>query len=481
MYLEIYRPSEFVVYKENGNRRFGRIRSIIFVNDELRIKIQRIYTYDELPNNFHCNSRSITSESQLWLVDQYLKEGSIITNTYEIVRKVDIMIVRESNITDGIFIKEILYKNNGHWKIRDVTLDYKHPGEYIVLSSPPPQYRNLRVLKIFIDIYYDDFGTYRNVYHSLGGVYVQLGNMPFDIRKLIRNHFVLGFVPFGGCFEDFIRPFIKDMKRLEKGILMNVQGIDCWVIVSLGCVTADLPQGNDLAGVKRHGAIRGCRTCLATKENSTDLVLDVASISRYHHITDSQFEDIFMASTLRQQNNIAKEYGLQTRLPILDQLQRERHLQSPQDIYHIIAGKTLKLLKLTISMLSPEGERNFISVWKSFEYPRQWSKLPNPISHIETFMMSDRLRLGMVIPFILNRSLTMISCLKPREIEKLQGRTNINRNQVIANIIKCWATVAKCSQLAFKISLTKDDYIDLENCLKKERKALIEVKVYIMH
>lgn len=75
----------------------------------------------------------------------------------------------------------------------------------------------------------------------------------------------------------------------------------------------------------------------------------------------------------------------------------------------------------------------------------------------------------------------MISCLKPREIEKLQGRTNINRNQVIANIIKCWATVAKCSQLAFKISLTKDDYIDLENCLKKERKALIEVKVYIMH
>ncbi|UZO05405.1 uncharacterized protein OCT59_025755 [Rhizophagus irregularis] len=177
------------------------------------------------------------------------------------------------------------------------------------------------------------------------------------------------------------------MKRLEKGILMNIQGIDCWIIASLGCVTADLPQRNDLAGVKRHGAIRGCRICLVTKENSTDLILDIASVSRCHHITDSQFKIIFTASTLRQQNNIAKEYSLQTRLPILDQLQCERHLQSPQDIYHIIASKTLKLLKVTIFMLSPEGERNFISVWKLFKYSHQWSKLPNPISHIETFMM----------------------------------------------------------------------------------------------
>ncbi|RGB27248.1 hypothetical protein C1646_769348 [Rhizophagus diaphanus] len=166
--------------------------------------------------------------------------------------------------------------------------------------------------------------------------------MPFNTRKHLRNHFVLGFIPFGGHFEDFIRPFIEDMKQLERGTLMNVQEIDCWVIAGLGYVTADLLQGNDLAGVKRHGALRGYRTCLVAKENSTDITLDIASVSRYQHITDTQFESIFTASTIKQQNDIAKEYGLRTRLPILDQLQRERHLQSPQDIYHIIAGKTLK-------------------------------------------------------------------------------------------------------------------------------------------
>ncbi len=39
--------------------------------------------------------------------------------------------------------------------------------------------------------------------------------MPFDIRKHLRNHFVLGFIPFDKNFDDFICPFISDIKRLE--------------------------------------------------------------------------------------------------------------------------------------------------------------------------------------------------------------------------------------------------------------------------
>ncbi|PKK59151.1 hypothetical protein RhiirC2_795243 [Rhizophagus irregularis] len=41
---------------------------------------------------------------------------------------------------------------------------------------------------------------------------------------------------------------------------------------------------------------------------------------------------------------------------------------------------------------------------------------------------------------------------------------------------KCWAIVAKCSQLTFKISLTIDNhYIELERYLKKEQEALVEL------
>jgi len=35
---------------------------------------------------------------------------------------------------------------------------------------------------------------------------------------------------------------------------MKVNGEDVWVIASIGLVTADMPQGNDLSDVKKQGA-----------------------------------------------------------------------------------------------------------------------------------------------------------------------------------------------------------------------------------
>ncbi|KAF0561208.1 HCP-like protein [Gigaspora margarita] len=123
---------------------------------------------------------------------------------------------------------------------------------------------------------------------------------------------------------------------------------------------------------------------------------------------------------ITQQNNIAKKYGLQNYFPILDELQYEQYLQLQQDIYHIMACKTLKLFKLTVAILSPDSEQIFLKVWKLFEYSHHWSKLSNSISHIESFIMSDCLRLGMVILFILYRLLDT-NCFKPIELAKLQS------------------------------------------------------------
>ncbi|GBC00542.1 hypothetical protein RclHR1_38920001, partial [Rhizophagus clarus] len=73
--------------------------------------------------------------------------------------------------------------------------------------------------------------------------------MPTHQRKLIKNHFVLGFVPFGGNFDKFMLPFISEMKELENSKIMTVQKQNAWVVAGLDVVTADLPQDNDLAGV----------------------------------------------------------------------------------------------------------------------------------------------------------------------------------------------------------------------------------------
>ncbi|GBC23269.2 hypothetical protein GLOIN_2v1867050 [Rhizophagus irregularis DAOM 181602=DAOM 197198] len=250
-------------------------------------------------------------------------------------------------------------------------MTYKHqiiPEDYISVRNPPS---SMPVYKLFLDLYYDDFGTFRNVYHSL------------------------------------------EIKKFEKGKIMTVQGQVAWVI-GLGLVTADLPQGNDMAGVLRHNANKGCRTCTTKKESLSTYNQDSVTTLRYHHITDEEISKISQESVISKRGQLCTEYGLRSSPSILDKLKRERHLQTPQDIYYATAGKIGRLLKLTCELFSQEGEDDFAKIWKIFEIPKKWSRLPNPISHYNSFMMSDLLRLAMIMPFLLNRFLKE-SSLKPQK------------------------------------------------------------------
>src|SRR5438132_10745947 len=125
-----------------------------------------------------------------------------------------------------------------------------------------------------IDIYNDNFGTFHNVYHSLGDIYIQIGNMPFNLRKQLKNHFIVGFIPFRGHFDDVMCPLLQELHQLEKGVAMDMDNETVWVITSIGLVTADMPQGNDLCDVKKQGALYGCRNCLVPKDRLTDNTFD---------------------------------------------------------------------------------------------------------------------------------------------------------------------------------------------------------------
>jgi len=471
----VYYSGDFVIYRDSGEtKRFGRILAIVQQDNQSKIKIQCILRFEELPRNLQSNSRKDRSQDgEVWFLDREMDDAIVNIELQAIVKHAPITILYD-NYSNGhsIKIREILYKYNGRWKIRHVKYSYQHPSEFAALEEPAT---NLPIYKLYIDLYYDDFGTFRNVYHSLGGVYIQFGNMPLNERIRLKNHFVLGFVPFGGSFDEFIKPFIIEMKELENGKIMNIQGTECFVIASLGDITADLPQGNDLVGVKRHSANRGCRTCNVTKDSLTSESFDLQLISRYHHQTDKQFEEISAASTISERKAIAAEYGLHLQMPILDQLKRERHLQSPQDVYHLTAGKVLRFLKITIEALSPEGKTEFMRFWKSFEYPKAWKKLPNPISHIDSFMMSDCLQLTMMIPFILNRFLKSRH-FKNSELISFQHRTGVTRSDFAVKLwVKCWVVMAKTTVMAFKDSFTKENYDELRQCLYNERTLLSQV------
>ena len=465
MYItEIYRCGDFVYYDDYDNeRKLGRLRAILLNEEDrqYRLRIQKVLGYDDLPGTFRGESRRNRSLfGEVWLQD----EPFLTITTSQISEK-----VAEGTLR----ITEILYKHHAHWRIRDATLSYQHPSDYVSIRQPPSS--TIPIYKLFLDIYYDDFGTFRNVYHSLGGVYIQFGNMPARQRKLLKNHFVLGFVPFGGNFNEFMLPFISEMKEFEQGKLMEVNGQDAWVIASLGVVTADLPQGNDMAGVLRHNALKGCRTCTASRESLTNLYQDVPATSRYHHITDVQFEEISDEPVTSRQSQLCTKFGLRTKPSILDRLLRERHLQTPQDVYHATAGKIGRLLKVTCELFSREGENEFIKAWKSFEKPKKWSRLPNPISHHASFMMSDYLRLAMIMPFILN-SFLKISSLKENESKAILQRIDASRISMVKSaIISCWVHVAKTMRIVFESKFTSDSYDELQKYLEEEMSILPKV------
>ncbi|CAG8846660.1 33188_t:CDS:2, partial [Gigaspora margarita] len=132
-------------------------------------------------------------------------------------------------------------------QIQPVNLQHHHPSEHITVPNINKLLLyNMKVFKFMIDVYNNDFGTFHNTYYSLGGVYIQIGNKPFNLRKQLKNYFIVGFVPFRGNFDDVMYPLLQELYQLEKAIIMKINNDPVWIIASIRLITADLHQRNSL-------------------------------------------------------------------------------------------------------------------------------------------------------------------------------------------------------------------------------------------
>ena len=83
-------------------------------------------------------------------------------------------------------------------------------------------------------------------------------------------------------------------------------------------------------------------------------------------------------------------------------------------------------------------------------------------------MMSDYLRVAMIMPFILNRFLKITS-LKNNEAKNIQQRIGVSRINLVKNaVITCWVHVAKTISMVFKSKFTNNSYEELQQNLKEE-------------
>jgi len=82
----------------------------------------------------------------------------------------------------------------------------------------------------------------------------------------LKNHFIVEFILFRDHFDDVMHPLVQELHQLKKGITMKMNDETVWIIASIGLVTVDMPQGNNLCDVKKQGTLYECRNCLAPKD-----------------------------------------------------------------------------------------------------------------------------------------------------------------------------------------------------------------------
>ncbi|CAB5361785.1 unnamed protein product [Rhizophagus irregularis] len=241
----------------------------------------------------------------------------------------------------------------------------------------------------------------------------------------------------------------SDMKELQNGIPMMIKDEQVWISAGFGMGTADLPQGNDMAGIKRHNAEYGCRTCKVSQSQLSDADFDIFQNGRYHHLTSRIYDEIKTARNGTTKKNIAQEHGLCLNPNILDDLARDRHLQTPQDPFHCLAGLARRLLD---HLFNHELERSGLdalhSTWLIFEMPRNWKRIQSPITHLDSYWMSDSLRLVMIMPFILSRCLNTTQLKQCFVITVKNNFELTNSRQVKAVIVKTWSLFARlCAKI----------------------------------
>ena len=189
MFAVEYAAGEFVEFIDNGNEQcFGKIEAIVSLlcpqhsdySNQMQdaFKMSRLLRHHEL--GIYCSrDRSRRGHKELWMMEE---DYQIIPSDCIVGR----VLIWLKDVPRPAFydfeISEILYRDaaTNCIQIRPVNLRHRHPSEYAAAPNPSPV-GNMKVFKFMIDIYNDDFGTFHNVYYSLGGIYIQIGNMPFNL------------------------------------------------------------------------------------------------------------------------------------------------------------------------------------------------------------------------------------------------------------------------------------------------------------
>lgn len=271
---------------------------------------------------------------------------------------------------------------------------------------------SLRRLSIPFTLFLDDFGLYRNTFCRLGGVYIQPAGLDEPNRFSLQNMFVLMVTPFGSSGQDIASCLQEETIPLGQGLRTIVEyspGNHEEVILTVFpiCITGDMPQQNENAGLMSHKSLHGCRYCFIHTDMKGDLNHDVHQDGRYRAPYDHLHW--FLGETTgglgaKARNDQYKAYGITPRsglfapcFPFLDPFSC-----FPNDPMHV----ELRLAKyfnaiLVTDLLSEYGRDAYSAAWNVLNLPYGWSQPQNPVTHSGSMVFSEHGCVALLNPFVL--------------------------------------------------------------------------------
>lgn len=313
-------------------------------------------------------------------------------------------------------VRRIAYLSNNYVRVRNVHQRHRLPAENELMhlgrehciKTFVQAEQGIRRISIPLVMFLDDFGLYRNAYHSLGGLYMQPANLDEPSRFTLQNMFVLMLTPFGSDESTIAACLAEETVPLGQGMPTVLRSGEKVILTVFPlCVTGDMPQQNANCGVMSHKSKMGCRYCFQPTEDRGILNDEVLHTGRYKQHHDALYQhlqqqahgkskkvthDIFASVGVAQIGHIFREC-----FPMLDPFQAY-----PNDPMHA----ELRLAKyyhqvLIEDILSGEGLDAYAEAWNRMPLPFGWGVPQNPISHKGSMVFSEHGRIAQLNPFVL--------------------------------------------------------------------------------
>ncbi|CAG8487916.1 9802_t:CDS:2 [Dentiscutata erythropus] len=137
--------------------------------------------------------------------------------------------------------------------------------------------------------------------------------------------------------------------------------------------------GTEATWITRHIKFRHFLPLEYIQEPKNSKDLSIKKLRRQYNLLKS----------VQEKKDFVTRHGISIQPSPFSYLKFNPFQQIPQDAYHAVSGKIVRLMEITIDLLSESGKKLFIKNWKYFEFPSTWSKMPSPTSHSRSHFMSD--------------------------------------------------------------------------------------------